>query len=131
MAYATVEQLVDRLGSTPRNASVLLDRASRDVDRVLMCSNYNTADSAVTTALQEATLEQVAWRLERGDVNGIEHTAQPGVPSGGAAGGVSLSGGGNAVGGSTYGSPRLGDQVWIILQQAGLTGQAPYTYLGG
>jgi len=133
MAYATVEQLADRLGSSaPPNASVLLDRASRDVDRVLMCSNYNTADSAVLTALQEATLEQVAWRLECGDVNGIRHDVQSGVVSGGGgAGSVSVSRTGNPVGAATYGTPFLGDQAWTILQQAGLTGQAPYTYLGG
>jgi len=131
MAYATVEQLTDELGYAPNNAQKLLDRASRDIDRVLMCSNYNTADSAVLTALQQATLEQVAWRLECGDVNGIRHDVQSGVASGPGAGSVTLSRTGNPIGAATSGTPFLGDQAWTVLQQAGLTGQAPYTYLGG
>jgi hypothetical protein len=138
MAYATADDLADLLGNqVPPNAQRLLDRASRDVDRAIKCARYSTdvndlpTDPVVLAALKAATLEQVAWRLECGDVNGIRHDAQSGVPSGGGAGSVSLSRTGNTVGAATGGTPQLGDQPQWILRQAGLMGLAPITYLGG
>jgi hypothetical protein len=130
VAYATVEQLDGVLGHTPSNAAVLLDRASRDIDRALKSAFYVPDDPDVLTALQEATLEQVAWQLESGNPSGIRHSDQPGVPSGPSAGGISLTRTGRTVGAAS-GPPWLGEQAWIILQTAQLTGHAPFTWLGG
>lgn len=130
MAYATAEQLEGVLGFMPANASVLLGRAGRDVDRALLCSTYDTSDPVIIAALKEATLEQVAWNLEGGNTSGIRHGAQPGVPSGGSAGGVNLTRSGGSAGAAS-GPEWLGSQAWTILQTAGMTGQPPYTYRGG
>jgi hypothetical protein len=138
MAYATVQDLTDSgvlgyTGEAPANAQVLLDRASRDVDRAINSAVYSVdddglpTDSAVAEALKEATLEQVAYQLEEGNTNGIRHGLQSGVPSGSSAGLVELSRGQSA-GGSTADAPWLGDQAEWILRQAGLRGQAPQTY---
>lgn len=128
MAYATVEQLTDRLGhNVPPNAQTLLDRASRDVDRFLLSAVYDATSATAIAALQEATLEQVAWRLENGDVNGIRHDAQPGVPSGVGGAGASLTRYGAAAGSASTGTPLLGDQAFAALQTAGLTGHSPNT----
>jgi hypothetical protein len=130
MAYATVGQLEGLLTFMPGNASTLLDRASRDIDRALLCSVYNTSDTVIVAALRDATLEQVAWQLESGNTSGIRHGDQSGVPSGGSAGGVSLSHTGRSVGAAS--APEwLGSQAWTILQGAGLTGNPPFTYRGG
>jgi hypothetical protein len=133
MAYATVQDLVTLLGYTPGNAQVLLDRASRDVDRAIQSAVYAVDDdglpieSTIARALQEATLEQVAYNLEAGNKTGIRHDLQSGVPSGGSAGDISLSRG-PSVGGATGDLPWLADQADWILRQAGLRGQAPQTY---
>lgn len=133
MAYATVQDLRDLLGYTSGNAQVLLDRASRDVDRAINSAIYPTdtdgqpTDAAVATALMQATIEQIAFQLEVGNSEGIRHGMQSGVPSGASAGGVELSRG-QSVGGSTIDAPWLGDQAEWILRQAGLRGQPPQTY---
>lgn len=123
MAYATVEQLDAYLGYLPKNANRLLDRASRDIDRVLLCAVYDGTDDT-TTALRDATLEQVAYQLEQGNMSGIRHGLQPGVPTGASAGGVDLSRG-QSVGGATASLPLLGEQAYAVLQRAGLTGGGP------
>jgi hypothetical protein len=130
MAYATAGELAAFLGYTPEGADRLLDRASRDVDRALLCAVYDATDTAVTGALKAATLEQVAYQLTVGNTDGIAHGMQPGVPSGQSAGSVDLSRG-TSVGGASAGLPWLGEQAFSELQQAGLTGQGPATYLGG
>lgn len=131
MAYATVQDLIDSdaLGfEPPPNAQVLLDRASRDVDRAIQCAVYDTdtdgmpTDAKVTTALKEATCEQVAYQLEIGNTDGIAHGLQSGVPSGSSAGSVELSRG-PSTGGATADQPWLGDQARQILRQAGLLRQ--------
>ncbi|MCW2639526.1 MAG: hypothetical protein JWP76_1832 [Dactylosporangium sp.] len=133
MAYATVQDLTDELGFTPGNGQILLDRASRDVDRAINSAIYATdstgqpTDPTITKALKEATLEQVAYQLEVGNTDGIRHGLQSGVPSGASAGGVSLSRG-QSVGGATSDLPWLADQAEWILRQAGLRGQPPQTY---
>lgn len=133
MAYATVQDLREELGYSLGNAQVLLDRASRDVDRAINTAIYSVDDDGLPTspqvaqALKEATLEQVAAQLEGGNSNGIRHGMQSGVPSGASAGGVELSRGQSA-GGSTSDTPWLADQAEWILRQAGLRGQAPQTY---
>lgn len=130
MAYATVADLTERLGNgyTPNNAQLLLDRATRDIDQALLAAIYDPTEAVIVAALREACLEQVVYKLEIGDTSGIRHGMQAGVPSGASAGTVDLSRGTSA-GGSSVDQPRLGEQVWSILQQAGLTGMAPYTYL--
>lgn len=136
MAYATVGELTTALGYTaPGNGQQLLDRASRDVDRAIQCATYDTdsgglpTDPVVLAALKTATLEQVAYNLEVGNANGIVHAMQSGVPSGESAGSISLSRSPSA-GGSTDGLPWMGPQAAWELQQAGLLGQGPYTWIG-
>lgn len=120
MAYATVDQLTEHLGRTPVNAEQLLDRASRDVDRALLCSVYDPDDQAVVDALREATLEQVAANLNAGNVTGL---------GGGRAGGFTI--GRLSVQASADPGDRpvrignLWEQAWTILQSAGLTGHGP------
>lgn len=132
MAYATVQDLDGPLDYVPANAQILLDRASRQIDRAIQCAVYDVDDNglptlaAVATALKDATVEQVAYNLEVGNKTGIPHGLQSGVPSGGSAGEVSLSRGLSA-GGATVDQPWLGDQPRQILQQAGLLGQEPQT----
>lgn len=139
MAYATVQDLTDSsvLGyDAPPNAQVLLDRASRDIDRAIQCAVYDVDDAglptlaAVTEALKEATCEQVAYQLEIGNTDGIAHGLQSGVPSGASAGGVELSRG-PSTGGATVDQPWLGDQPRHILRVAGLLGQEPQVGDGG
>jgi hypothetical protein len=124
VAYATSVELAAVLGYTPDNAAALLDRASRDIDRVLLTATYDTADAGVIVALRDATIEQVTYQLTIGNTDGIRHGMQPGVPSGTSAGSVDLSRG-RSVGGSTQDLPLIGEQAWAILQAAELTGQGP------
>lgn len=134
MAYATVDELTDWLErNVPPNAQRLLDRASRDIDRTLLTALFDITDTDVLATLKEATLEQVAWRLERGEPNGIAHPDQSGVPSGLGGVGVTLTRpGGAAVGAATSGSPRIGDQVVTVLQsQDKITWIGPITWAGG
>lgn len=134
MAYATTQDLAAVLGyAVPANGQVLLDRASRDIDRAIQCAVYNTdattglpTDAPIITALKQATLEQVAYQLEIGNTDGIAHGLQSGVPSGASAGGVDLSRG-PSTGGATVDQPWLGDQPRQILRVAGLLGQEPQT----
>ena len=133
MAYATEQDLTGVLDYVPANAQVLLDRASRDIDRAIQCAIYTTTgdgsptDAAIAQALKAATLEQVAYNLEAGNKVGIRHDLQSGVPSGGSAGDVALSRG-PSVGGATGDLPWLADQADWILRQAGLRGRSPQTY---
>lgn len=124
MAYATAEQLETFLGYAPTGADRLLDRASRDIDRLLLCAVYDADDPDVQAALQTATLEQVAYQLELGNVNGIAHPLQSGVPSGSSAGAVDLSRG-QSTGGNSMSAPLIGDQAWSVLQAARFSFQGP------
>jgi hypothetical protein len=139
VAYATVQELGDPdgpLGYTPSNAQLLLDRASRDVDRAIQCAVYATdgsgaaTDDKVITALKEATLEQAAYQLEIGNKSGIGHGLQSGVPSGASAGEVALSRG-PSTGGASADQPWLAEQAAWILRQAGLLGPGPQVGDGG
>jgi hypothetical protein len=136
VAYATVEDLDGPLDYVPANAQVLLDRASRQIDRAIQCAVYDVdddglpTDAKVTTALKEATCEQVAYNLEVGNTSGIPHGLQSGVPSGSSAGEVSLSRGTSA-GGASADQPWLGDQAASILRTAGLLGPGPQVGDGG
>lgn len=122
-SYATQTDLADYVTTVPANADLLLRRASRDVDRALLCSVYDAADSAVLAALTGATCEQVAGQLAAGATDGIGAGAarsftlgklsvnKGGAPSNPAAQAVKVG--------------NLWEQAWNILQQAGLTGQGP------
>lgn len=122
MAYATSTDLGGVLDYVPTNAQVLLDRASRQIDKALRLATYDIdtsgypTDAAVTEALKAATCEQVAYNLEVGNKNGIPHGLQSGVPSSGQAGEFALSRGPSA-GGATADQPWLADQAWTILRQ--------------
>lgn len=124
-AYATIADLTEAMKpkAAPANAAQLLVRASRDVDRALLCQVYDATDPNVVTALREATLEQVAGNLGVGNMTGL----------GAQAGGFTL--GRLSVQPKTpggEGAPRrigpLWEQAWNVLQQAQLTGQGPWGY---
>lgn len=122
-SYATQTDLADYVTTVPSNADILLRRASRDVDRALLCSVYDTDDEANVAALTAATCEQVAGNLAAGATDGIGAGAarsfslgklsvnKGGAPSNPAAQAVKVG--------------NLWEQAWNILQQAGLTGQGP------
>lgn len=127
MAYATVGQLTDVLGYAPANASVLLDRASRDIDRALLTAVYDNTDATIVAALQAATIEQVAWRLEMGNDRGISHDNLA-TASGPAAGAITVGRSGAprpAYGEPTTSKPALAEQAYLALQAAGLTAWGP------
>ncbi|AYF30611.1 hypothetical protein CSH63_24835 [Micromonospora tulbaghiae] len=119
MAYATITQLNDKLGRTPSNAQQLLDRASRDVDRALLCAVYDPQDPAVVTALREATLEQIAANLTHGNSTGLGGTRRGGF----SIGRLSVQAGSSDDPPVKIGT--LWEQAWTILQAAGLTGHQP------
>jgi hypothetical protein len=78
-------------------------------------------DPEVVETLRNATLEQVSWRLDNGEDEGLP------IPYGSVAiGSVRLSGprGGGAGGGGSSG-PRLGEQAEQILRAAGLLNHGP------
>lgn len=128
MPYATPAELADWLEPkpAPANAERLLERASRDVDSELKCAVYPVDAAGMPTAqvdiiaLREATLEQVAWRLSRGETNGL-----PIGYDSVAIGSVKLSGRSGGKAGGSVG--RLGEQAWQVLVSAGLTGHEPWT----
>lgn len=129
MAYATIDELTDHIGRTPINAQLLLDRASRDVDRALLTAVYDVDDNGAATdpdviaALKLATLEQVAAGLDAGNTTGNGVT----VSGGFSIGKISVQ----AASGTQTGAARmvgpLWEQAWLVLQQAGLTGHGPMT----
>jgi hypothetical protein len=124
-SYATVAELTEQLGFTPARAELLLVRASRDVDRALLCAVYDPADPAVMEALRQATCEQVAGMLDSGDLTG---TGSAPPTSSFSIGKVSVVRGGQGAGGSAAQASKIGPlwpQAWTILQLAGLTGHGP------
>lgn len=125
MAYATSADLAGYVDTVPANADLLLDRASRQIDQALLTSVYDTADADVIEALKVATCEQVAGNLAAGVTDGIGAA----VPTSFTLGKLSVSrgqGGANpaAQARKVYG---LWEQAWLVLQQAGLTGQEAWT----
>lgn len=125
MAYATVEELETYLGVTVARATLLLTRASRDVDRALLTAVYDTTDPDVIEALRDATCEQVAGYLDSGDLTGTGATP----PSTGfTIGKVSVQRAQSGAGGSSGQASKMAGlwpQAYLILQQAGLTGHEP------
>lgn len=125
--YATPDELTVFLAPepVPAGAERLLVRASRDVDRALLCARYAVDDTGAPTdpkvadALKEATLEQAAYRIASGEEDGIA------APAGSAAiGSVNVTRTApGAPGSGTVGV--LGEQAHEVLLLAGLTGHAP------
>ncbi|MEV7011547.1 hypothetical protein [Streptosporangium sp. NPDC051022] len=125
MAYATVDDLREYVTPLPTNASLLLTRASRDVDQALLCAVYDPDDPKVQKALREATCEQVAAWAESGETGTGTTPTYSTVSIGSVTlGGRSPSGG---AGGGGSAAARLAPQAWAVLQQEGLTGHAPQT----
>jgi len=120
-AYASVDDLTEHLGRTPANAAQLLVRASRDVDRALLCAVYDPEDPDVVAALRMATLEQVAANLDMGNLSGNGRTSGGGF----TLGRLSVQ----PASQDSEGAPRrigtLWEQAWSVLQAAGLTGHGP------
>ncbi|WP_405461668.1 hypothetical protein OG786_29460 [Streptomyces sp. NBC_00101] len=69
MPYATVPDLEAWLAPepAPESAVRLLTLASQRIDRALLGAWYDPADVEVQLVLQQATVQQVHWMLERGD----------------------------------------------------------------
>jgi hypothetical protein len=121
-AHATTADLlaVPGVASVPAGAEQLLLRASRDVDQALICAVYDVADPDVVEALRDATVEQALANAADGDKTGLGGQG----PQSFNIGGLNVS--------KWYGEGRsvrrvgrLAEQAWLILQHAGLTGQAP------
>lgn len=136
-AYATIQDLVDVYGSTPSGAAMLLVRASRDVDRALLCSVYPVDDDGLPTdadhieALRWATVEQVIGNLDAGNRSG---TGAAPRRSGFTIGKLSVQQAAGAGGASAAQVDRIGplwSQAWMVLQSAGLTGHGPTTWPAG
>lgn len=127
MAHATVQEYETYSGTTaPPNAALLLTRASRLVDRELLCTVYDVdelgtaTDPKVLAALREATCEQVAaWIPAEEDGTGVSEMY--GTVS---IGSVTLARG---AGGGGSAADHLAPQARLVLEQAGLTGHAPQT----
>lgn len=130
-SYATSEDYANVIGEAgPANLPLLLRRASRQVDSVLLTSVYDLTDTGsrpgrtVAQELAAATCEQVAFLLARGFDQGLP-TGFQSV----AIGSVQLGRGYSGAGGDSNALP-FGDIAYGILQRAGLTGQAPLTEVG-
>jgi hypothetical protein len=121
-SHATLQDLIDHLGRTPLNAEQLLIRASRDVDRALLCTVYDCDDEVVVEALREATLEQVSANLDNGNTTGNGAVRRGGF----SLGRITVE---SAPVTAPEGAPvRIGtlwEQAWMVLQAVGLTGHGP------
>ncbi|WP_067184618.1 hypothetical protein [Microtetraspora niveoalba] len=130
MPYATTDDLADYISPAPSNAALLLTRASRLVDRALLCAVYDVdeqgqpTDPKVAKALREATCEQVAAWDEGGETGTGAADQYSNVSIGSVA--LGRAGGGSAGGGRSA-AEDLCPQAVMILQQAGLTGHEPRT----
>lgn len=124
MAYATEAELTAYPVTVPAGASaaLLLTRASRDVDRALLCAVYDATDATVIAALRDATCEQVAGMIDAGDLAG---TGAAAPSSGFTIGRVTVQRGAGSGQPQASKIDGLWPQAWQVLQQAGLTGQGP------
>ena len=133
-SYATPEELAEHLAPDPAPADPvaerLLVRASRDVRRATVSARYETDDEGAPTdadileAMQTATLEQAAWRIENGEEEGI---SGGGAVTSATIVGVLVTAGGAGSGGTPETVGGLAYQAWLVLSEAGLTGQPPDT----
>ncbi len=126
-AYASQQDLADAgLIPMPANADLLLQRASRAIDRALFTSVYDITDTDVVEALKQATVEQVLGTLAGGDTAGLGVTSKVSQFS---IGKVSATKQLTSSSGGSSGAPTTGgvvDQAWTILAMAGLTGHAAW-----
>lgn len=131
MAYATEAELTAYPVTVPAgaNATLLLTRASRDIDRALLTAVYDVdingapTDAVVIAALRDATCEQVAGMIDAGDLTGTGATA----PSAGfTIGKISVQRG------SGTGQPQarkigpLWPQAWQVLKDPRLAGKLTF-----
>jgi hypothetical protein len=120
IVHATASDWDTYIGTArPTNLTALLRRASLDVDGELVAAVYYSTDADVRAALAEATCEQAVWRKTQGMSSGIDASTYSAV----AIGSVSLAR--RASDDATRGS--FSPQAFQVLQNAGLTGQAPST----
>lgn len=121
-AYASQADLATVIYPLPDDADLLLRRAARAIDRVLLCSVYDPTEPEKIEALRLATLEQIAGGRQDGDTTGL--------------GGITTTSTSFSLGKlsvqrqatSTTPVPRIGglvEQAWLVLQAAGMTGQGP------
>ncbi|MEU3162900.1 hypothetical protein [Streptosporangium sp. NPDC006930] len=134
MAHATAEEYEDYTGeSPPADIGLRLTRASRLVNRATITAQYDVdendiaTDPKILTAFREATIEQVAAWVTSGteDGTGAAPVYQD-VQIGSVRLGRGATSGGAAGGGSA--ADRLAPQARMVLEEAGLLGQAPRTY---
>lgn len=134
MAHATSQEYEDYTGATaPADIGLKLTRASRLVDKELLCAVYDVDDTGTATdaevlaALRDATCEQVAAWVASGteDGTGAAPVYQD-VQIGSVRLGRGATSGGAGGGGSA--ATRLAPQARMVLEQARLTGHAPRTY---
>ena len=128
--YATTQDYATHLGSAPPpGIDLLLARATRLIDQAIMSAVYDVdddgmpTDSAVRSALRDATIEQAAYWSQTGEdgTGALSEYAQ------GSIGSVSLGRHQTEGAGPGSGARTLAPQAWQILQQAGLTGHGPWT----
>jgi hypothetical protein len=127
--YATVEELTEFLKPkpVPADAAQLLARASRDVDKALLCAVYDVDTAgmptapAVAQALKEATLEQAAWRMRMGD-----GASSAGKWSRVAIGSANLERRTDRTAPDEAAVGRLGADASEVLQLAGLLNNGPW-----
>ena len=131
MAYATEAELTAYPVIVPAGASaaLLLTRASRDVDRALLCAVYDVdangvaTDATVIAALRDATCEQVAGMIAAGDLTG---TGAAAPSSGFTIGRITVQRGGST------GQPQarkigpLWPQAWQVLRDPRLAGKLTF-----
>lgn len=123
-AYASPADLSGAgLDPIPDNVNTLLVRASRMIDRVLLTSVYDAADTDVIAALRDACVEQVLGMLAGGDTAGLGLTASI---SSFSIGKVTAQRTTSTSSGQVSSTSGIADQAWAILQTAGLTGHAPW-----
>lgn len=124
MAYATPDQLAEHLGldAPLQDATRVLERASRLVNRALFAAAFDVDDPDTAAVLRTSTLEQCAAWAE---------TGSSGLPGAGqwssvAAGGISLGRATDPGGGTVDDTEELTGQAVLVLQEAGLLGWGPY-----
>jgi hypothetical protein len=121
-AYASQVDLSAILHPLPDNADQLLIRAALEIDRALICSVYDAADTDVIAALKQATLEQIAGNTQDGDSTGLGGIVQTATNF--TIGKIQVA----KAATSTTPVPRINGLVntaWLTLQAAGLTGGHP------
>ncbi|GAA1395160.1 hypothetical protein ACFQZ4_24160 [Catellatospora coxensis] len=124
MAYATSADLAAYVDTVPDNADLLLDRATRDVNRALLTSVFDVEDAETAEALKVATCEQAAGQLAAGATDGIGGAAPTSFTLGKLT--VNRGGGGSNPAAQAVKVNGLWQQAWLALQEAGLTGQEPW-----